>query len=242
MSDLSDRVAVVTGAAGGIGKAVCQRLHRDGARVFGLDVARTADLGVGIDYLAVDLRDADAVFAMASRIQDTAGKVDVLVPSAGIVEDDVPAAEMDVATFDAVLAVNLRGVFVTCRAFAPAMIERGDGRIVAIASMSGNKVVNVPQRQAAYNASKAGVSALIRSMAVEWAPHGVRVNALSPGYVDTQLNALKTHQHEEWKSRTPAGRFASVEEVAGAVSYLVGDEAGFFHGSDLLMDGGYSLW
>ena len=242
MSDLSDRVAVVTGAAGGIGRAVCQRLHHDGARVFGLDVAPTVDLGVGIDYVAVDLTDADAVFAMASKIQATAGKVDILVPAAGVVEDDVPAAEMDVATFDAVLAVNLRGVFVTCRAFAPAMIERGDGRIVAIASMSGNEVVNVPQRQAAYNASKAGVSALIRSMAVEWAPSGVRVNALSPGYVDTRLNALKTHHHEEWKSRTPAGRFASIEEVAGAVSYLVGDEAGFFHGSDLLMDGGYSLW
>lgn len=242
MSDLSDRVAVVTGAAGGIGRAVCQRLHHDGAHVFGLDVAQCVDLGGGIDYFAVDLTDADAVFAMASRIEGAAGKVDVLVPSAGVVEDDVPVAEMDVATFDAVLAVNLRGVFVTCRAFAPAMIERRDGRIVAIASMSGNKVVNVPQRQAAYNASKAGVSALIRSMAVEWAPYGVRVNALSPGYVDTKLIALKTHQHEEWKSRTPAGRFASVEEVAGAVSYLVGDEAGFYHGSDLLMDGGYSLW
>lgn len=242
MSDLVGRVAVVTGAAVRIGLAVCRRLQQDGARVWGLDVQESADVGAGIDYLPADLTAADSVFAAAAHIEATAGHVDVFVASAEIVENDVPVAEMTVATFDQVMSVNPRGAFVTCRAFVPAMIKRREGRIVTIASMSGNAVVNVPQRQAAYNASRAGVSALTRSMAVEWAPYGVRVNALSPGYVDTELNALKTHLHPEWKSRTPLGRFASVEEVAAAVSYLSGDEAGFFRGAELLMDGGYSPW
>jgi len=239
--DLIGRVAVVTGAAGGIGLAVCRRLQHDGAHVWGFDVRESADLGAGIDYLPADLTDADSVLAAAAHIEEKAGHVDVLAASAGIVENDVPVAEMTVATFDQVTSVNLRGVFVTCRAFVPAMIKRREGRIVTIASMSGNAVVNVPQRQAACNASKAGAGALTRSMAVEWASYGVRVNALSPGYVDTELNALKTHRHAEWTSWTPLGRFARVEEVAAAVSYLSSDEAGFFQGAELLMDGGYSL-
>ena len=152
MPDLIGRVAVVTGAAGGIGLAVCRRLQHDGAHVWGLDVQESADLGAGIDYLPADLTDADSVLAAAAHIEEKAGHVDVLAASAGIVENDVPVAEMTVATFDQV-TVNLRGVFVTCRAFVPAMIKRREGRIVTIASMSGNAVVNVPQRQAACNAS-----------------------------------------------------------------------------------------
>jgi NAD(P)-dependent dehydrogenase (short-subunit alcohol dehydrogenase family) len=241
-SGLAGQVAVVTGAAGGIGAAVCRRMRADGARVWGLDLQISPDLGPGIEYLVVDLTEADSVFDAAAHVQKAVGHVDVVVACAGVVENDVPVAEMSVATFDRIMSVNLRGVFVTCRAFAPAMIERGSGRMVTIASMSGNAVVNMPQRQAAYNASKAAVTALTRSMAVEWAPYGVRVNALSPGYVDTELNASKPHLHDEWRSRTPLGRFASVEEVAAAVSFLVGDEAGFFQGAELLMDGGYSLW
>jgi NAD(P)-dependent dehydrogenase (short-subunit alcohol dehydrogenase family) len=158
------------------------------------------------------------------------------------VVENVPAAEMEITTFDRVLAVNLRGVFLTCQAFGRTMLAQAEGRIVNIASMSGNAVVNTPQCQAAYNTSKAAVSALTRSLAVEWASRGVRVNALSPGYVDTDLLALKTDQHESWKERTPLRRFATVDEVAGAVAYLVGDEAGFYQGAELLMDGGYTLW
>jgi NAD(P)-dependent dehydrogenase (short-subunit alcohol dehydrogenase family) len=108
--------------------------------------------------------------------------------------------------------------------------------------MSGNRIVNVPQRQCAYNASKAGVTALTKSLAVEWGPRGVRVNALSPGYVDTPLNALKRHQHEEWKDRTVLHRFADTAEIAAAVGYLLSDEAAFCCGTELLIDGGYSLW
>ena len=163
MPDLTGRVAVVTGPAGGIGLAVCRRLQHDGAQVGGFDVQESADPGTGNDYLQAEFDDAESGFA----------------------------------------------------------------------------VVNVPHRLAAYNASKADLSALTRSMAVEWASYGVRVNARLPGYVDTELNALKTHRPAEWKSRTPLGRFASVADVAAAVSYLSGDEAGFFRGAELLMDGGH---
>lgn len=241
MAGLQGRVAVVTGGAGDIGRAICSRLVADGARVWCLDIRSSSQLGHGIEYLEFDVNDAVAVAETAQRVKDSAGHVDILVTSVGIVEN-VPVADMEVETFDRVLAVNLRGVFLTCQAFGRLMLEQGEGRIVNIASMSGNAVVNTPQCQAAYNTSKAGVTALTKSMAVEWAPQGVRVNALSPGYVDTDLLAQKRDQHEEWRRRTPLRRFATVDEVAGAVTYLAGDEAGFYQGAEFLMDGGYSLW
>lgn len=241
MAAVDAPVAVVTGGAGDIGRAICARLVRDGARVWALDVREPAEPVSGTEFLELDVTDPVAVTEVAERVRDTAGRVDVLVNAAGTVED-VPVADMPVDTFDRILTVNLRGVFLTSQAFGRIMLAQGDGRIVNIASMSGNAVVNTPQCQAAYNTSKAAVSALTRSIAVEWAARGVRVNALSPGYVDTDLNALKRDQHASWKERTPLHRFATVDEVAGAVAYLVGDEAGFYQGADLLMDGGYTLW
>ena len=121
------------------------------------------------------------------------------------------------------------------------MLAQGGGRIVTIASMSGQHVVNVPQQQVAYNASKAGVVAMTKSLAFEWADRGVRVNALSPGYVDTPLLTNRTDLHPRWKEATPAGRFATPEEVAAGVGWLCSDEAAFCVGTELLMDGGYSL-
>jgi NAD(P)-dependent dehydrogenase (short-subunit alcohol dehydrogenase family) len=163
------------------------------------------------------------------------------VNSAGIVEDDVAAEEMPIGQFDAVYGVNIRGVFITCQAFGRELLARGGGSIVNIASMSGNALVNYPQKQSAYNSSKAAVSALTRSLAVEWGPRGVKINALSPGYVDTPLNHLKQHMHETWKKDTVLGRFATTEEVAAAVVFLLGDESSYFLGAELLMDGGSSL-
>lgn len=107
--------------------------------------------------------------------------------------------------------------------------------------MSGNLVVNEPQSQCAYNASKAGVTALVKSLAVEWGPRGVRVNAVSPGYVGTPLLALKKHMHQGWKDRTVLDRFARTDEIAAAVGYLLSDAAGFCIGTELVIDGGYSL-
>jgi NAD(P)-dependent dehydrogenase (short-subunit alcohol dehydrogenase family) len=164
-----------------------------------------------------------------------------MVAGAGIVEDDVPAEQMSVEQFDRILAVNLRGVFLSCVTAGRVMLEQGAGRIVAISSMSGNHTVNTPQKQCAYNASKAGVSALVRSLAVEWAGRGVRVNAVAPGYIGTDLLAAKKHQFAHWLDRTPQSRFGSGDDVAAAIAFLLSDESGYFCGSELLLDGGYTL-
>lgn len=238
MNGLRGARIAVTGAGGGIGAAVCQWLGSAGAEVFALDL-QPAQGQVG-EFVRTDVTDLDSVTAAVTAIA-AQGAVDGLVAGAGIAENDVPAEDMEVDTFDRVLAVNLRGMFLTCQAFGRHMLDNGHGRIVAISSMSGNHIVNVPQRQCAYNASKAGVSALIRSLAVEWGPRGVRVNAVSPGYVDTPLNFLKQHQHEEWKDRTVLKRFADPDEIAAAIGYLLSDDAAFCVGTELLIDGGYSL-
>ncbi|MDQ1514080.1 MAG: hypothetical protein QOC59_1922 [Microbacteriaceae bacterium] len=234
------RVAVV-GAAGGIGAAVAASLHRQGAVVYGLDRSGLDGLTDGVEGFEVDLTSERSVVEIVERLYAGDPRPIDLVNSAGIVENDVAAEDMPLELFDAVMAVNLRGVFLTCREFGRRLLDGEGGAIVNIASMSGNAVVNVPQRQSVYNTSKAGVSALTRSLAVEWGARGVRVNAVSPGYVDTPLNALKTAMHPGWLERTPLGRFARVEEVAAAVEYLLSDEAAFCSGTELLIDGGYSL-
>ena len=234
------RVAVV-GAAGGIGAAIAASLHGQGAVVHGLDRSGLDRLPEGVEGLEIDLASERSVAEAVERLYSEDRRPVDLVNSAGIVENDVAAEDMPMDTFDAVMAVNLRGVFLTCREFGRRLLDAGGGAIVNIASMSGNAVVNVPQRQSVYNTSKAGVSALTRSLAVEWGARGVRVNAVSPGYVDTPLNALKTHMHPGWVERTPLGRFARVEEIAAAVEYLLSDEAAFCSGTELLIDGGYSL-
>lgn len=231
------RVVAVTGAAGGIGRAVCDRLRADGATVYGLDLVAPA----GPYGLAVDVTDAGSVEAAFDRILHDEGRVDGVVAGAGIVEDDVAAETMSSQQFSGVLAVNLVGVFHTLTSAGRRMLEQGSGSCVAISSMSGNHTVNTPQRQCAYNASKAGVSALVRSLAAEWAGRGVRVNAVAPGYIGTELLARKTHQFEQWYAHTPQGRMGAPEDVAATVAFLLSDEAGYFCGSELLMDGGYTL-
>ncbi len=239
--DFEGRRVAVTGGAGGIGLAICASLSAQGARVHALDRRGLEDLPDGVDGVEVDLTSEGSVTAAVAGLQAEDDRGVDLVTCAGIVEDDVPAEDMSVAQFDAVLAVNLRGVFLSCREFGRAMLARGGGCIVNVASMSGNAVVNHPQRQSAYNTSKAGVSALTRSLAVEWGPRGVRVNAVSPGYVDTALNHRKASMHEQWLRETVLGRFARPEEVTGAVEYLLSERAAFCCGTELLIDGGFSL-
>jgi NAD(P)-dependent dehydrogenase (short-subunit alcohol dehydrogenase family) len=239
MSSLSGAHIAVTGASGGIGLATCRWLASAGATVYALDLRTAADQAG--QFIWTDVTDPASVAAAARTVVERAGRIDGLVAGAGIAENDVAAEEMDMPTFDHVLAVNLRGVFLTCQAFGRPMLAQGRGAIVTISSMSGGHIVNTPQRQCAYNASKAGVTALTKSLAAEWGPRGVRVNAVSPGYVDTPLLSAKSDQHQLWKDLTVLGRFAQPTEIATAIGYLLSDEAAFCCGTELLIDGGYSL-
>jgi len=239
VSGLSGATVVVTGAAGGIGEAASAWLVAEGARVFDLD--RQAPQRRSGTYVPIDVIDPDSVDAAVAAVAHSTNRIDGLVVATGLSEVSTPAEDMALDVWDRTMNVNLRGVFLTCQRFGRVMLAQSAGRIVTIASMSGNHVVNVPQQQAAYNASKAAVVALTRSLAYEWAPRGVRVNAVSPGYVDTPLLANRPYLHEQWKRATPVGRFADPHEVAAAAGWLLSDEAAFCCGTELLMDGGYSL-
>lgn len=240
-SALTGRRIAVTGAGGGIGRAIVDRLLVEGADVIGLDMRGLDGLPEGVARYEADLTSEESIRNVVADLYSADVRPVDLVTSAGIVEDDVAAEDMPLAQFDAVYSVNVRGVFLTNQMFGRELLARGGGSIVNIASMSGNAIVNFPQKQSAYNSSKAAVSALTRSLAVEWGARGVRVNALSPGYVDTPLNHLKAHMHETWKNDTVLGRFARPEEVAAAVTFLLSSESSYFLGAELLMDGGSSL-
>jgi NAD(P)-dependent dehydrogenase (short-subunit alcohol dehydrogenase family) len=234
-----DAVVVVTGAAGGVGHAVAAWLAERGAEVFELDRRRPA-AAYGT-FVEVDVLSPDSVDAAVREVLGAAGRIDGLVAAAGLSEEPTPAEEMDLAVWQRTIGVNLTGVFLSCQRVGQVMLRQGAGRIVTIASMSGAHVVNVPQQQVAYNASKGGLVAMTKSLAYEWAPRGVRVNALSPGYVDTPLLGSKVDLHETWKAATPLRRFAEPVEVAAAAGGLLSDEAAFCCGTEMLMDGGYSL-
>jgi NAD(P)-dependent dehydrogenase (short-subunit alcohol dehydrogenase family) len=238
--EFRNRQVAVTGASGGIGRALCAHLAALGLSVFALDRVAIEPL-TGVEFVSVDVTDPASVKAAASAVYETAaGPVD-LVCCAGIVEDDVAAEDMAIELFDSVMGVNLRGLFLSCQAFGRELLARGGGSIVNIASMSGNHVVNFPQHQCAYNASKAAVTALSKSLAVEWGPRGVRVNAVSPGYVGTPLLAKKTHQFGQWLPGIVLNRFAEPDEVASAVAFLLSNDSSYCCGTELLMDGGFSL-
>lgn len=237
MNALEGAVVAVTGSGGGIGEAVCRRLLDEGATVYALD---RIDSPAG-ESLLVDVTDAGQVSRAAATIEERSGRIDGLVAAAGVVEDDIAAEDMTLEQWDRTMGINLRGLFLTNREFGRRMLARGSGSIVNISSMSGNHVVNVPQKQCAYNASKAGVTALTRSLASEWADRGVRVNAIAPGYVATPLLERKKHQFQQWLQATPQNRMADPAEIAAAVAFLLGDEARYFCGSELVIDGGYSI-
>jgi len=237
----SGRRMAVIGAAGGIGAHLSESLHRQGATVYALDLRSPEGLDPAITPFEVNVSSEESVAAVVAALYALGDAPIELVNSAGVVENDVAADEMPMTEYDRVMGVNLRGVFLACRDFGRELLARGGGAIVNVASMSGNHVVNHPQKQSVYNTSKAGVAALTRSLAVEWGGRGVRVNCVSPGYVDTPLNALKKHMHEGWKADTVLGRFATLAEVSGAVEYLLSDEAAYCCGTELLIDGGSSL-
>ncbi|MFM0050720.1 SDR family NAD(P)-dependent oxidoreductase [Caballeronia grimmiae] len=244
---LDGEVCVVTGAAQGIGLAIARALRNAGATVVIAD--REATLGqraadaIGGSFVTLDVTDSSSVDAGFDAIVAKHGKLDVLVNNAGVVKNAL-ARETDDAAWRAVLAVNLDGVFYCCRSAARHMSRQRSGRIVNIASMSGS-IANKPQPQASYNASKAGVIHLTRSLAAEWAADGIRVNSISPGYVGTELTK-RGFQNEAWRKvwldYTPLGRMATPDEIAPGVVFLASRASAFVTGSDIVMDGGYTVW
>ncbi len=252
---LDGRAALVTGAGQGIGRAFAHALGEAGARVAIVDIALPGAEAVaaelvakGIDSIAVqaDVTKPDAVQAMVDAVVKKWGHLDIAVNNAGI-GAWVNVEDMSEAQWDRVLDLNLKGVFLCAQAAGRAMLAAGYGKIINTASMSGS-IVNFPQNQAHYNASKAGVIHLTKSMAAEWATRGVRVNSISPGYTRTSLTAdlLATPIGQEmlphWMRMTPMGRMGEVTDLQGAVVFLASEASDFMTGHDMVIDGGYSVW
>ena len=250
---LDGRVAVVTGAAQGIGFAIAEALAEAGACIVLTDMnATTLDTAVAAmvakghaaEGVTLDVTDPRAVERVHAEIVGRHGRVDVLVNNAGIAISNKPAETMTDETWAKVIDVNLNGVFWCCRTFGAGMLERKLGAIVNVGSMSG-LIANRPQEQANYNASKAAVHHLTRSLAAEWAARGVRVNAVAPTYIETELTAYVNEDpemHRHWIGGTPMARMGRPDEIAAVVLFLASDAASLMTGSIVLADGGYVCW
>ena len=242
---LDGRVAVVTGGNRGLGRAFAQALSQAGARVAiaARDHGLTAEVAEALDVLPVeaDVTDRGSVEGMLERVTSELGPVDVLVNNAGACFHR-PALEVPAEEWRQVFDVNVDGLWHCSQVVGAQMVERGTGVIVNIGSISA-LIVNRPQMQPAYNASKAAVHQLTKSLAAEWAPHGVRVNALAPGYVKTEMAPVEDPRFKpRWVDDAPMQRYALPEELGPSLVYLASDASRFMTGSVLVVDGGYTLW
>ena len=245
---LQDRVAIITGGTGGIGLATALAMQASGATVILTDINAERGRAVteqhpGLEFIAADVTDSAAVHRLAQGVLDRHGRIDVAFNNAGIAHC-VPSEDCTDEEWLRVVNIDLNAVFYCCREFGKIMLAQGKGSIVNTASMSGI-ISNHPQPQSAYNAAKAAVIMLTKSLAGEWAKRGVRVNSISPGYINTPMTP-KHHPRQDWQAvwmaTSPMERIGEPEEVAPAVVYLASDSSSFVTGSNLVIDGGYTVW
>lgn len=248
MTSLAGKVAIVTGGSRGIGFECAAALQDNGARVVivGRDATtceRSAQR-LGADYRSADVSDPRQVTELAQAVASRYGRIDIAVNNAGQ-SLCVPAENCSDTQWHQMMNINLHGLFYCCREFGKIMLQQGRGSIVNVASISG-LISNVPQPQAAYNTSKAAAIHLTKSLAAEWAKRGVRVNAVSPGYIETDMTKGALERRRDWvaiwQKFTPMTRVGQAAEVAGAVVFLASDAASYFTGSNLIVDGGYTCW
>lgn len=251
--DLSQRVALVTGAGSGIGQRIAIWLAQSGADVALLDrrtdsgLHDTADAiaatGQRSIQIATDVTSGVAMAEAVAKTEAELGPLRLALNAAGIANADA-CEDMSEDQYQTLMDINMKGVWLSCQAEARAMLEHGQGgSIVNIASMSG-VIVNRGLNQVHYNASKAGVIHMSKSMAMEWVDRGIRVNSISPGYTATPMNTRPemVHQTKEFESQTPMQRMADVNEMVGPAIFLLSDAASYCTGVDLLVDGGFCCW
>jgi NAD(P)-dependent dehydrogenase (short-subunit alcohol dehydrogenase family) len=249
--DLRGKVAVVTGGGRGLGYSLAENLADNGVAVGLLDIlpeveqtARSLSGQRDVPALGVvtDVRDAAAVESAFRAVTETLGAPDVLVTAAGITiwGDSV---DVDPQTWQRVLDINLSGTFYACQAFGRRALERGSGSAVLVSSMSA-QVVNVPQFQASYHASKAGVSMLAQALGVEWASRGIRVNAIAPGYMLSEMTRQFTDANpdlaRQWTDAIPLGRMGQPDDLHGLVGFLASDASRYLTSQTIVIDGGYT--
>ncbi|KAK0708354.1 hypothetical protein B0H67DRAFT_494557 [Lasiosphaeris hirsuta] len=249
------KVIIITGGARGLGNHMARACAEAGAKAIVIFDANqelgdesAAELhqksGLPVSFFKVDVRDGDAINAAVQNVVDLYGAPDVLVNSAGIADSNIPAETYDPAMFRRLIDINLTGSFLMSQSVGRAMMAAGKpGSIILVASMSGS-IVNYPQEQSCYNASKAGVIQFGKSLAAEWAKYNIRVNCISPGYMDTALNKVPAldAQKKIWKSLTPQDRLGAVDDLNGLCVFLASDASSFMTGSNVAIDGGYTLY
>ena len=251
--DLSGRSAFITGGGRGIGLCTAEALLEHGAKVVISDRdaaileagrAELAARGWSVDAVILDVTDSVAVGRAAAEANEKHGGIDILIANAGFAWPDTPGESMTDEVWHKVVDINLNGCYWSCREFGRAMLERGRGSIVTVGSMSG-LISNKPQRQVHYNAAKAGVHHMTRSLAGEWAERGVRVNSVAPTYVDTAMSRggfTEPTLFPVWMEGTPMKRVATAEEIASAILFLATDASSAMTGSIVVVDCGYTIW
>jgi NAD(P)-dependent dehydrogenase (short-subunit alcohol dehydrogenase family) len=250
---LKGKVAIVTGGGQGLGKSMALGLAQAGADI--VIAARRIESaletkplieqeGVSCTVIKGDVRNESDIKEVIAEVLQKFGKIDILFNNAGTWRGD-NAEKVTTEDWREVIDVNLTGPFIVSREVGVVMLKQGKGSIVNIASMSG-MIVNTPQNQCAYNASKGGLIMLTKSMAAEWALRGVRVNAICPGYMRTEMSEDRYQKKdpaiERWFSMTPMGRSGTTDELMGIAVYLASDASSFVTGATYLVDGGYTVW